>query len=106
MRRHFIAVAVCLLAVSACTQPAPPGSLQEEYERGIGRGYELALEDVSDCAEADGGLEEFEECLEIQATGIAMEFLDATEAELRARGNAAASEASDIWFGMLSRIGS
>jgi hypothetical protein len=106
MRPRTIITAALLLLLTACAQPSQAGSSEEDFARGIARGYERALEDISDCAKEDGGMEDFRDCVANGAIGISINFLDESQAEQTQRGEDASSEAFQIWSGLLLRMGS
>ena len=105
MRLRSVA-AVALLALFGCAEPDGDAAEVDDFARGAARGYELALDDLKDCALEDGGVDAFRECVASRARGVASRFrLSESDAERSQRGQEASGKAFLIWSGLLLRIG-
>jgi hypothetical protein len=99
-----IRIVVLALMVAACGQAASTDAGPDDFSRGVERGYEMALSDISDCALENGDMEAFQECVGNAAVGMSIILLDESTTEQDQRRSDASSDAFQIWTGILLRL--
>lgn len=100
-----MAVGLVVVSLMGCARPSGDDSGPDDFARGVAHGYEMALDDLEDCALADGELEDFRACVMSRASGIVALWRHETDAERVQRGERASSSALQIWTGFFLKMG-